>query len=134
MANDFVDPSTGKEFVYTEPSKSWPSEWWGGEPVRSFHLSDYTAMLTRSLTPQIWSTAVKNGLKSAVLMWPGPPVMSDGTKPTQWSSSSLDLLGYPYLMLRLQVRLPEQVPLLAQGRQDRVLAGSVPLSAHPAHC
>lgn len=54
----------------------------------------------------MWSTAVKNGLKSAVLMWPGPPKMSmccmtlesrtsaslmamrvlseDGAKPTYW--------------------------------------------------
>ncbi|KAK4700203.1 hypothetical protein P7C70_g6048, partial [Phenoliferia sp. Uapishka_3] len=64
VANDFIDPLTGKEFVYTEPTKSWPSEWWGGEPI--------------------WSTAVKNGLRSAVLMWPGPPIMADGTKPTQW--------------------------------------------------
>ncbi|KAM0750332.1 Phosphodiest-domain-containing protein [Meredithblackwellia eburnea MCA 4105] len=64
VANDFFDPQTGKEFVYTEPTKSWPPEWWGGEPI--------------------WSTAVKNGLRSAVLMWPGPPVMADGTKPTLW--------------------------------------------------
>lgn len=51
VANDFYDPALDKEFVYTEPSKSWAPEWWGGEPI--------------------WSTAVKNGLRSAVLMWPG---------------------------------------------------------------
>lgn len=33
---------------------------------------------------QIWATAVKASLRSAVLMWPGPPVMQDGTKPTYW--------------------------------------------------
>lgn len=33
---------------------------------------------------QIWATAVKASLRSAVLMWPGPPVMADGTKPTYW--------------------------------------------------
>ncbi|KAL8277172.1 hypothetical protein RQP46_010420 [Phenoliferia psychrophenolica] len=64
VANDFIDPLNGKEFDYTEPTKSWSPEWWGGEPI--------------------WSTAVKNGLRSAVLMWPGPPVMADGTKPTLW--------------------------------------------------
>lgn len=62
VANDFFDPRTGKEFVYTDPAKSWAPEWWGGEPI--------------------WSTAVKNDLRSAVLMWPGPPKMADGTKPT----------------------------------------------------
>ncbi|BGP34102.1 hypothetical protein JCM10296v2_005917 [Rhodotorula toruloides] len=64
VANDFYDPELGKEFVYTEPGKSWGSEWWGGEPI--------------------WATASKASLRSAVLMWPGPPVMQDGTKPTYW--------------------------------------------------
>ncbi|GEM10469.1 type I phosphodiesterase/nucleotide pyrophosphatase/phosphate transferase family protein [Rhodotorula toruloides] len=64
VANDFYDPQLDKEFVYTEPGKSWGSEWWGGEPI--------------------WATATKSSLRSAVLMWPGPPVMSDGTKPTYW--------------------------------------------------
>ncbi|GAA6029087.1 hypothetical protein JCM8097_001587 [Rhodosporidiobolus ruineniae] len=64
VANDFWDPSLDKEFVYTEPAQSWASEWWGGEPI--------------------WATAVKNALRSAVLMWPGPPLMADGTKPTLW--------------------------------------------------
>ncbi|GAA5823294.1 hypothetical protein JCM11251_007556 [Rhodosporidiobolus azoricus] len=64
VANDFWDPKLQKEFVYTEPGKSWEGEWWGGEPI--------------------WSTAVKAGLRSAVLMWPGPPIMADGTKPTLW--------------------------------------------------
>ncbi|KAM0790620.1 hypothetical protein ACM66B_004483 [Microbotryomycetes sp. NB124-2] len=62
VANDFVDPSTGDEFVYTKPEHSWSSRWWRGEPQ--------------------WSTAVKNGKKAAVLMWPGPPMMDDGTRPT----------------------------------------------------
>lgn len=33
---------------------------------------------------QLWATAVKNSLRSAVLMWPGPPVLRDGTSPTLW--------------------------------------------------
>lgn len=36
VANDFYDPAIEKEFVYTEPSKSWDSDWWSGEPVRPF--------------------------------------------------------------------------------------------------
>ncbi|GAA6005146.1 nucleotide pyrophosphatase/phosphodiesterase family protein [Rhodotorula paludigena] len=68
VANDFWDPSTRDEFEYTEPSKSWGSEWWGGEPI--------------------WATAVKNKLRSAVLMWPGPPVMESGIKPS---------LFYPFI-------------------------------------
>ncbi|GAA5991727.1 hypothetical protein JCM10908_001113 [Rhodotorula pacifica] len=64
VANDFFDPAVDKEFVYTEPSKSWDSDWWSGEPL--------------------WATAAKNSLRSAVLMWPGPPVLKDGTSPTLW--------------------------------------------------
>ena len=64
VANDFFDPRTGKEFIYTSPEHSWPAEWWGGEPI--------------------WSTVVKAGMKSAVLMWPGPPKMLDGIQPTYW--------------------------------------------------
>ncbi|GAA5867801.1 hypothetical protein JCM3774_005857 [Rhodotorula dairenensis] len=64
VANDFYSPALDKEFVYTEPSKSWDSKWWSGEPL--------------------WATAVKNSLRSAVLMWPGPPVLKDGTSPTLW--------------------------------------------------
>ena len=50
----FTDPLTGAEFVYTEAAKSWAPTWWGGEPI--------------------WSTVTKSGLKSAVMMWPGPCV------------------------------------------------------------
>jgi len=33
VANDFYDPVTKKEFVYTKPDHSWSEEWWHGEPV-----------------------------------------------------------------------------------------------------
>ncbi|GAA5874588.1 hypothetical protein JCM1840_002238 [Sporobolomyces johnsonii] len=64
VANDFWSPAMEKEFRYTEPAQSWESGWWGGEPI--------------------WATAVKSALRSAVLMWPGPPKLADGTKPTFW--------------------------------------------------
>jgi hypothetical protein len=92
VANDFWDPVQQKEFAYHEPAKSWGSEWWGGEPVRlppfflplSLPPSSCTTRYADDETEQIWSTAVKNALRSAVLMWPGPPKMADGTKPTYW--------------------------------------------------
>ncbi|KAK4056973.1 hypothetical protein OIO90_001873 [Microbotryomycetes sp. JL221] len=62
VANDFVDPDNGEEFIYTQPEHSWDSKWWHGEPT--------------------WSTVVKNGKKSAHMMWPSPPRMQDGTRPT----------------------------------------------------
>ena len=51
IANDFWDPRDDTEFKYTDSSKSWQTKWWSGEPM--------------------WQTAIKNGLKSANLMWPG---------------------------------------------------------------
>ncbi|GAC94057.1 hypothetical protein PHSY_001626 [Pseudozyma hubeiensis SY62] len=59
VANDFTD-SSGNQFYYTSPAHSWSSEWWRGEPI--------------------WATAQRNGLNSAVLMWPGPPETQAGTK------------------------------------------------------
>lgn len=65
VSQDFIDPALGNaQFHYTDPKKSWDSKWWGGEPM--------------------WSTAVKNGLRAMNCMWPGPPKMKDGTKPTVW--------------------------------------------------
>lgn len=32
----------------------------------------------------MWATAGKNALRSAVLMWPGPPMLKDGSSPTLW--------------------------------------------------
>jgi len=65
VANDFIDPALDNaEFKYTDPKKSWDAKWWGGEPM--------------------WSTAVKHGLRAMNCMWPGPPMMKDGTKPTVW--------------------------------------------------
>lgn len=60
VANDFTKSSTKEQFYYTDPKRSWNSSWWLGEPI--------------------WATAQNAGLKSAVLMWPGPPVTSAGVK------------------------------------------------------
>ncbi|SAM81856.1 related to nucleotide diphosphatase [Ustilago bromivora] len=62
VANDFTLSSTHRQFYYTNPAQSWNSSWWLGEPI--------------------WATAQRSGLKSAVLMWPGPPVTSAGDAPS----------------------------------------------------
>lgn len=61
VANDFTTTSSKKQFYYTNPAQSWAGEWWLGEPI--------------------WATAQRSGISSAVLMWPGPPVTSQGIKP-----------------------------------------------------
>jgi predicted AlkP superfamily pyrophosphatase or phosphodiesterase len=51
VGNTFWDPALQKDFFYTDPSKSMQDEWWGGEPL--------------------WVTAEKQGIRSAIHMWPG---------------------------------------------------------------
>ncbi|WVW80511.1 hypothetical protein I302_102495 [Kwoniella bestiolae CBS 10118] len=56
------EKNTGAQFVYTEEDKSWDSNWWWGEPI--------------------WSFVERMKMKSAVIMWPGPPVTSHGIAPS----------------------------------------------------
>lgn len=51
VGNSFWDPTLQEEFYYTQPSHSMDPKWWNGEPF--------------------WVTAQKQGLKTAIHMWPG---------------------------------------------------------------
>ncbi|EJD41238.1 Phosphodiest-domain-containing protein [Auricularia subglabra TFB-10046 SS5] len=62
IANTFWDPVTDAYFDYTNPERSWGAHWWLGEPI--------------------WATAERAGIRSANLMWPGPPVTSTGIRPS----------------------------------------------------
>lgn len=89
-------------------------------------------MLDRS---QIWATAVKSKLRSAVLMWPGPPELASGVSPTRfypfinessyedkvdrvakWLGASVLLLFLPLLLARLMPRA--ESPLLDDADLD----------------
>ena len=62
VANDFWAPATEKQFVLSDRDQSWDPEWWWGEPI--------------------WSVAERAGRITANIMWPGPPVTSQGISPT----------------------------------------------------
>ncbi|KAK8148367.1 hypothetical protein G3M48_010344 [Beauveria asiatica] len=51
VGNTFWDPELEAEFYYTDPNRSLDPKWWGGEPF--------------------WATAEKQGVRSAIHMWPG---------------------------------------------------------------
>lgn len=51
VGNTFWDPNLQAEFYYTDPSRSMDPKWWNGEPF--------------------WVTAEKQGIRTAVHMWPG---------------------------------------------------------------
>lgn len=62
VGNTFWDPALEAEFYYTDPEKSLDPKWWGGEPF--------------------WVTAEKQGLRSAIHMWPGSEAHILGTEPS----------------------------------------------------
>ena len=51
VGNTFWDPTLQAEFFYTDPARSMDAKWWMGEPF--------------------WATAEKQGIKTAIHMWPG---------------------------------------------------------------
>ncbi|KAL7930473.1 alkaline-phosphatase-like protein [Trichoderma chlorosporum] len=51
VGNTFWDPELKAEFHYTDPARSLDPKWWGGEPF--------------------WVTAERQGIRSAIHMWPG---------------------------------------------------------------
>lgn len=62
VGNYFYDQELNDTFYYKDPERSWDSKWWGGEPI--------------------WITAVKQSIKSGVIMWPGCSTSFQGLKPT----------------------------------------------------
>ncbi|KAI0755226.1 Phosphodiest-domain-containing protein [Daedaleopsis nitida] len=62
VGNNFWDPATGLVFEYNRIESAWIPGWWSGEPM--------------------WETAEKAGVRTANLMWPGPPKTSTGVAPT----------------------------------------------------
>ncbi len=62
VGNTFWDPTLKEEFYYTDPKRSMDPKWWNGEPF--------------------WVTAQKQGLKTAIHMWPGSEAHVLSTEPT----------------------------------------------------
>lgn len=62
VGNTFWDPNLREEFYYTDPTRSMNPKWWLGEPF--------------------WVTAQKQGLKTAIHMWPGSEAHVMSIEPT----------------------------------------------------
>ncbi len=62
VANRFHDPALRADFDYRLHECAVDGRWWGGEPI--------------------WITAVKQGLRSACLFWPGSEAVIAGARPT----------------------------------------------------
>ena len=61
VGNSFYDPELDEDFYYTDSSISMQSKWWSAEPI--------------------WNTLEKQGIKSAIHMWPGSEAHIDNMDP-----------------------------------------------------
>ncbi|KAL9048293.1 MAG: hypothetical protein Q9206_006112 [Seirophora lacunosa] len=62
VSNTFWDPDLEEEFTYADDSISMVPKWWGGEPL--------------------WVTTERQGVRTAVHMWPGSEAGIGGIQPT----------------------------------------------------
>ena len=62
--NRFVDPVTGRKFVYKDKDSISDPAWWGGEPL--------------------WVSMEKQGKHAATMFWPGSDVAIEGVRPEFW--------------------------------------------------
>jgi predicted AlkP superfamily pyrophosphatase or phosphodiesterase len=62
--NRFVDPVTGRKFVYKDKNSISDPAWWGGEPL--------------------WVSMEKQGKHAATMFWPGSDVAIEGVRPEFW--------------------------------------------------
>ncbi|KAM6482928.1 Phosphodiest-domain-containing protein [Trichoderma sp. SZMC 28011] len=109
VGNTFWDPELKAEFHYTDPARSLDPKWWGGEPF--------------------WVTAEKQGIRSAIHMWPGSEAHVLHLEPTfvdkYNGKESLDkkvsrILGWLDLPGR------ESGSVEAQGLRPQLIAAYVP--------
>ncbi|KAJ3118220.1 hypothetical protein HK098_005985 [Nowakowskiella sp. JEL0407] len=64
VGNTFFDPTLNDSFSYGNVKNNQDPKWWGGEPI--------------------WVTAVKQGKRSATMMWPGSEAPIQNIRPTYW--------------------------------------------------
>ena len=68
VGNSMRDPASGRTFSIAAEQEVADGMWWGGEPV--------------------WNTAVRAGLRSATMFWPGSQAPVGGGRPTIWRAYS----------------------------------------------
>lgn len=62
VGNSFWDPTLQEEFYYTDAARSLDPKWWDGEPF--------------------WVTAERQGIRTAIHMWPGSEAHIAGIEPS----------------------------------------------------
>lgn len=93
MGNTFYDPALGTDFHYTDPERSLDPKWWKGEPF--------------------WVTAEKQGVRTAIHMWPGSEAHILGIEP-----SFLDQFNGKEALPKKVARVFEFLDLPGKERRD----------------
>jgi predicted AlkP superfamily pyrophosphatase or phosphodiesterase len=73
IANNLLDPATGRTFAMSKRDEVRDPMWWGGEPI--------------------WVTAQRAGLLAAPMFWPGSEAPIGGTLPTYWKAYNEGMSG-----------------------------------------
>jgi hypothetical protein len=109
VGNTFWDPEMNEDFYYTDPARSLQPKWWNAEPL--------------------WVTAEKQGVRTAIHMWPGSEAHIPPIEPTY-----LDKYNGKEKMARKVDRLLGLLDLpgdeddlpAGNGRRPQLLAAYVP--------
>lgn len=99
VGNQFWDPKLNEEFHNVDPEHSLQRKWWGGEPL--------------------WVTAERQGVKTAVHMWPGSEAAGG------WGISYLDKFNGKEPLPRKTARIMEWLDLPI-GDRPQLIAAYVP--------
>jgi predicted AlkP superfamily pyrophosphatase or phosphodiesterase len=110
VGNSFWDPDLEEEFFYTDPLRSMQSKWWTAEPL--------------------WVTAEKQGVRTAVHMWPGSEAHIPPVEPTY-----LDKFNDTEALMKKMGRILELLDLpgdldtsevISADRRPQLIAAYVP--------
>ena len=94
VGNSFYDPELDEDFYYTDSSISMQSKWWSAEPI--------------------WNTLEKQGIKSAIHMWPGSEAHIDNMDP-----AIVDKFNRTEALNRKTDRILELLDLPDDGGDDK---------------
>ncbi|KAF3481879.1 type I phosphodiesterase/nucleotide pyrophosphatase family protein [Arthroderma uncinatum] len=111
VGNTFWDPELEDDFFYTKPAKSMQPKWWTAEPL--------------------WATAEKQGVKTAIHMWPGSEAHIMGIEPTfldkyNGSEALPRKVERIFDLLDLPGEKDENIPQSIQQRRPQFIAAYVP--------
>lgn len=111
VGNTFWDPVLKDDFYYTKPEKSMQPKWWKAEPI--------------------WATAEKQGVKTAIHMWPGSEAHILGIEPTfldkfNGSEALPRKVGRILELLDLPGEKDVNIPPTTQQRRPQLIAAYVP--------